>query len=268
MKADLHNHLRTDSRMHLLNFDGVLNIAKKRLEYSSMIGLVNYKDQRFEDFCKLSSRFYKSEDLRNAIYIPIHNMVIIKGQEIPTEQGDLLVIGLKKDVHLKNGKSLDDTLKEAKDKDGITICCYENINHLKEHLEILEEVDAIETFNGEAELWIPGITEKNANEKAEEFYIQAKKNYPHLGKLITSDGHSLYELGRSWMKIPHISLNSEEELNESIRKGLRLSKESKKSKLIGTLGAIEHAFNLAYCIGLTKIGIDPNHGIVPEELTR
>ncbi len=268
MKVDLHNHLRTDSRIHLLNFDKVLNTTERRLGHPSTIGLVNYKDQRFEDFCKLFSDFYKSHYLQNALYIPFYDVTIIKGQEVPTKQGDLLVIGLERDVHLKNGRDLSDTLKDAKDKDGITICCYENIDYLKAHPETLKEVDAIETFNGEANLWIPGIIERKANDKAQRFYNQAKKDYPHLGEFISSDGHSLYELGRSWMEIPALNLESASKLNESLRKGLQLSKKNKKSKLIGTLGAITHAIDLTCCIALMKIGIDPNRGIVPEKLTK
>ena len=270
MKADLHNHLRTDSRMHLFNLDKVLETAEKRLGHPSIIGLVNYKDQRFEDFYKMSlSHKYKPEQLKNSIYFPLPNLTIIKGQEVPTQQGDLLVIGLERNVHLKNRRSLPDTLKEAKDKNGITICCYENIDYLKEHPEILKEVDTIETFNGTASLWIPGITEKNANKKAQEFYDEAKKQYSHLGRLISSDGHSLYELGQSWMEIPQINIhNGSIKLNESLREGLRTSRENKRSKLTGIIGAIDHSIDLAYCISLMKMGIDPNKGIVPYKLSR
>lgn len=71
------------------------------------------------------------------------------------------------------------------------------------------------------------------------------------------------------MDMPQINIHdSSIKLNESLREGLRTSRENKKSKLTGIIGALDHSIDLAYCIGLMKIGIDPNYGIVPYELTK
>lgn len=112
VKADLHNHLRTRSRMSGL-FNRTIDTARQKLGRGGVIGLVNFSDRRYENFS--GERGYERQDMGNALYTPVQDILVVKGQEVPTQDGHLLVLGLEKDKHLKENRTLHDSVKEAKD---------------------------------------------------------------------------------------------------------------------------------------------------------
>ena len=120
VKADLHNHLRTSSRSYDADFNRAVDIATKRLGVGAIFGVVNFADKRYEHFTGLRGyeRVYVGEK-NNGVYVPQQNVLVIKGQEVSTNEGHILVIGLGKDVHLKQYKTLQDTLKEARDNNTV-----------------------------------------------------------------------------------------------------------------------------------------------------
>lgn len=167
--------------------------------------------------------------------------------------------------NLKSRKDLHDTLKRIQDLGAVSVACYENIPYLEQNPKTINDLDAIETWNAEANLWLPGITQRKANKKAQEFYNEFKKDFPHLGKIISSDGHSLYEIGKTHMEIDFPDLSSMHNLNESLKKSFREQKKEQKNNLIGILGATHHAFSLAKIIAQEKIGMSKEQPITKIE---
>lgn len=243
IKADLHNHLRTSSRP--TNLNEVVNATYKKLGKGGVLGVTNFSDFRYENL--INSPGYLRQyvgDEKNGIYIPEKDIYIIKGQEIPTKEGHLLVLGTGEGNHLKEGRTLEDTIKEAKDQNGIIVAVHpfyvSNIgNYLKNNPELVGEIDAIEIHNGKASFGFPvGPLPLNANKKAEGFYKEIKQYFPNLGAVSFSDGHSIYEIGSSWTGIEK---PDEKNLANSMRTSLQKTNlDSPKKKTKSYLGAIDH----------------------------
>lgn len=207
IKADLHNHLRTTSHWREGDFNRALDIAERRLGVGGVFGLVDFSDTRYETFSELPG--YEREFVgegQSAIYVPERAILIIRGQEVPTKQGHLLVLGLPKNVHLKERKDLEETMKEARDNGGVLVADHgfylEGIGpYIRGKPELTRQLDAVETFNANAELWLPGLTPRFANRAAKGFYyidsVRASGNLLQ-GALSCSDGHSFYELATCW----------------------------------------------------------------------
>jgi len=243
IKADLHNHLRTSSNMEGL-FNKVVDKIRERLGSGGIIAVANYNDKRYESF--VNQKGYIRENLGNAIYIPEKEILIVKGQEIPTKDGDLLILGLKENTHLKSGRILEDTCKEANDNGGIIIGVHffyvAGVGpSLEENESLLKYFDGFEIHNGEAAIWIPGIAPAHANKKAQEFYEKIKNDYD-TGAISCSDGHSLYEIGSSYIFLEKPNIKNSEKLNKSLRKSIRehkdFSQDKQKNSYIGALDNI------------------------------
>ncbi len=263
-KADLHNHLRTSSRHYEGDFDRTVDVALKRLGENAIVGVVNFEDDRYKDL--IASRGYERVyvgENRTGVYVPGKKVLIVKGQEVPTREGHLLVLGLGCDKHLKQGRPLEDTLEDVRDNGAIAISDHpfsiEGLGpYLKRNSNLLGEIDSIEIHNGEASFGLPiGPLPLGANKKAREFYERIKKDFPHLGALSFSDGHSWYELGSSWTEIemPELEGNFVQSLKDSIRKTNLQTPMQMKSSVIG---AIDHIADLLFItriapwIGLAK----------------
>ena len=264
MKADLHNHLRTRSRFNKEDFNKAIDLACERMGKYSAIGVVNFSDERYEQFVTLQG--YEREYLgerENSIYIPEKKILVIKGQEVPTKEGHLLVLGLGNEVHLKEKRSLEDTIKEAKDNNGIIIAdhpfYWKGIGpYLERNIHLLERIDGIEIFNGEASFGLPfGPLPTNSNERTKEFYKEVNPIFPRLGAISTSDGHSFYELGKSWTELGKIELSQSRRFIQSLRESIqRTSLETERKETNGTIGTIDHIIQLGFAVFVApKIGL-------------
>jgi hypothetical protein len=230
-----------------------------KLGKGGISGVTDYGDNRAK--AVFEGRGYERQDYGNAIYVPEKEIILIHGDEVPTRQGHVVAIGLHKDVHLKHGRELEDTIKEIEDKGGISVADHifykDGIGPYISHKhEIISKLDAIEIFNGEANLWIPGVTPSRANEMAEHFYEAIKKDFPNLGSVVTSDGHSLYEIGSSCMMIPKLKTTCGKGIIESLRAGLKIQRtpeEERKSYYISRIGAFQHMVELAYYLTKDKL---------------
>ncbi len=257
VKADLHNHLRTSSRMSGL-FNPTVDLIQKRLGPGGVIGLINFTDHRYEDFAQ--QRRDETVNLGNAIYVPEKDILIVKGQEVPTAEGHLLVLGIEEDKHLKEGRSLDDTIKEARDNNGVTIADHPfyrdgiglalKANPVKYLGKTADGglIDAVEIHNGEAALNLWGLFPKGANPAAYQFCAKLSWDNYLSGEIAVSDGHSLYELGKSWtslkMPIRYEELKSSEKVVSSLREAIRntfLNGPEDYQKRNAKLGAFVHA---------------------------
>ena len=190
-KADLHNHLATFE--HMPNFNKTLDIASKKLGKGGILGLVNGKDNRYEKF--ISQKGYERQDFKNCIYVPEKDILVVKGQEVFTNQGHLLAYGLEERFNLENSRNLEESLISSKDNKALIILPHPFFidglgPYLEKNKDLLNYFNGIEIFNGEA-LW--------GNKEAQEFYNKLKLEMAfgghEIGACSFSDGHSLYEIG-------------------------------------------------------------------------
>ncbi len=258
VRADLHSHLRTRSDMTGY-FNPAIDIARKRLGEGGIFGLINFADARYEQFAQ--ERGYERQDLGNALYVPEQDILVVKGQEVPTKQGHVLVLGLEKGKHLAGDKELRDTIKEAKDNNGILIVDHPYSSHgglgpfLMANPELIRQFDAWEVHNGEAALF------KGANDKAQKIFDEDKILKSLVGQLSSSDGHSTYELGKNWtalrMPISYKLLKSSTDMQSTLRAAIRDTNYSPEGmkKHPAVFGALDHMIDLITVIGLSKLGI-------------
>ncbi|MDP1694788.1 MAG: hypothetical protein Q8L34_04575 [Candidatus Woesearchaeota archaeon] len=206
IRADLHNHLKTRANVaDDFDLDKVIELGQKKLGLGGILGIVNFADTRYEQIHDLPGA--ERKDLGCGFYVPRKDVLVVKGEEVPTKEGHVLVFGIERNKHITLGRSLQDTIKEVKDQNGIIIIDHPFMRgwggigpYLEKHEQHLEDIDAIEIFNGEATVAnIPFML--NPNREALEFYRKKKEHFPHLGALTTSDGHSAAEVGRSYTKI-------------------------------------------------------------------
>jgi len=205
VNADLHNHLKTGSDMSNIGFNQVVDLAKERLGAGGILGIVNFADRRYEQF--VDKRGYERQDFGNGFYVPGRDILVVKGEEVSTKQGHLLVLGVRKNEHFVHGKPLEETIRDARQMKGIVIADHpftyigigkqlqkvHDIEGVISYPDLLGKLDAIEVHNGEAALLPP-----NPNKKAQEYYRRMKHLAIRLGALSVSDGHSLREMGMSY----------------------------------------------------------------------
>ena len=274
IKADLHNHLRSSSILKDSDFNNSVDIASEKLGDGACFGLINMHDRRYEKFADLKG--YEREwigENKNAIYIPEKDVLVIRGQEVTTKQGHLLVLGLGYDVHLKNSISLEDTLKKAKDNNGTIIADHpfyiEGIGKsLEKNMQLLKYFDAIEIYNGEATFGLPiGPFPKNANEKAQKFYNEIKEDFPHLGAISSSDGHSISEIGSSYTEINSLDIANKKNFVYSLRDSVRGANLDDCKKMNSSFfSSMKHISELVGIIASEKIGYKGFKTERPDEL--
>lgn len=224
VRTDLHNHLKTASlsRYDRIQFDDVIDRAADKLGAGGILGIINFhasegpQDPRFEMLAEKSTdRIQMAKNGAaegNAFYVPSRDILVVKGQEVPTKQGHVLVLGIDAHKKLANGRSLDYTLREAKDdhdavvivdhpfgKDGLG-------KYLRANPDLYRQFHGYEIYNSEAAAGRP-LMPKDANENALHEYENAIKldpNFTMVAPVAFTDGHSLREIGRSWtqMRVP------------------------------------------------------------------
>ncbi len=246
IKADLHNHLSTFSNIPR-EFNKTIDITKKRLGTKGILGIINTNDKRYETFSNLSG--YDRENIGNALYIPKKDIWVLRGQEVFTKQGHLIVVGLEAGFNLQNNRNLEDSLKESKDNKGIIIAVHSFFiggigPYLIKNHKLLKYFDGIEVRNGEAFY---------GNKKAKMFYELIKDDFD-LGALSFSDGHSLYEIGNCYTSLNNFSFNDSEELNNNLRESIKQHKKYSKDKQhFSFLGSLEHSLKFAPIAAFSKI---------------
>jgi len=238
VKVDLHNHLKTRYNVaEAYTLDEIVELGRNRLGKNGVLGIVNFADKRYEQIRDLPG--LERKELGCGFYVPEKNFLVVKGEEVPTRDGHVLVFGIPGSKHITLGRTLSDTIKEVKDHDGIIIADHPFVgawsgigSYLETHREQLSDFDAIEVFNGEAVAARIPIIMSDPNQCALNFYEQNKRDFAHLGATTTSDGHSTAEIGRSYtnMQMPEnyqttfLDANADKDtLTSILRKAIRLS---------------------------------------------
>lgn len=257
IKADLHTHFSTFENIGKI-FNKAIDVAQQRLGISGVFAAVNGQEKgigRYETL--LGQKGYERQDLGNAFYVPGKGIYVVKGQEVFTEGGHILVLGLPRGIKLRDYRSLEDSLKEAKDNNGIIIADHpfflDGIFTKNKPSDYIHHLDGIEVHNGEA--WIPIPNFKHANEKAQELYNNVKHFYS-IGALSVSDGHSVQELGLSYSLLEPLDFSSPEKLVSSLRRAIRMHKDFSQDKQKNSYTrALDHATKIAIARFASKLGL-------------
>ena len=222
IKADLHNHFSTWSE-GWGNFDDIIDTISKNFG-QGVVGLSNCKDNRYETFVDSSSGNSKYERVeiggdKNALFVPEKNLLIVRGQEVFTEQGHFLVLGTPK-KHRIASEDLTDVVKEANDIGAGTIAIHPYFQgtgkYLERHPELLDQIDSIEIYNASLELF--SLFGKNYNGLTKRLFIHGIHH--DLGCCAFTDGHSIESIGTSYTMIPELNMNSSQALRSSLKKAL------------------------------------------------
>lgn len=263
VRADLHNHLSIFEDIGYC-FNRAIDTAFRNLGTNGAFAVVNAQDSgkgRYETL--LGLRGYNRTDLGNAFYVQEKRIYVIKGQEVFTRQGHLLVLGLDKGVRLKDYRTLDDSLKEADDHDGIKILVnpffrdgvlynlYPNsvCGKIPEELvKLIEKFDGIETYNGET--WLSfGLF--SANSQAQEFHERIVQGYDighDIGSIFSSGGYSIGDIGSCFTNLDQPDFSDPIRLRETLRASIRRhndnTRDRKKKAIMSTL-----AHRAKLCLG-------------------
>jgi len=262
IKAALHEHLKTSSKLKKGSFDKAIEYAIWRLGFHCIFGIADFDDKRYKHFIEMDGfdREYIGED-RRAVRIKSYgdnvDVGIVHGEEVPTKQGHLLVKGLGADTYLKHERTIEDTIKEARDYNPHAVIILDHAfgwrgcgDYIVRNLDILRKVDAIEGFNAE---------DLFGNKKARKFYMQQVTKFPHLGFISTSDGHSWYEFCRTWTELDKPDYSSADKFSQTFRRAVQSTDEyttHSNNYLAGFFGAAVHAWNLEWILKIApKLGL-------------
>lgn len=221
VRADLHNHFTTRSRV--LDPNRVADRVREALGEGGICALVNYDDQRYEAFARGAERASASAvNFGNAIHFQDRDVIVVKGEEIPAAEGDLLVLGLREGNHLPQGKPLRDSIDDSNDQGGIVIITTPYFmsrvgDEIRKNHKILSRVHAIEVHDGQ----VPA----KANLSAEQLHKRRSRSGYLVGRLSSSDGHTFREVGGSWttLEIPehYTDLKKAEDVSQMLIHGIR-----------------------------------------------
>ncbi|MFB6075688.1 MAG: PHP domain-containing protein, partial [Candidatus Aenigmatarchaeota archaeon] len=177
MKIDLHIHTEYshDSRLPI----------KKIVEISKRKGLDGIAITDHNTF----------EGVKNAIEMDLDDFLIIKGEEITSNRGDILGLFIEEEI-----KSRDymEVIEEIKEQNGLVIIPHPFDLHRGEHFknieEIKNEIDGVEVYNSR-------FIHNDANRKARKF---AEAN--DLMRTGGSDSHTIFGIGNCYVEAQASSL--------------------------------------------------------------
>lgn len=255
--VDMHLHLGPEYQHS--SFNSVIDGYCQRFGVSgdSVGAVINLADRGKGGYINLSEkRGYHREFFgeNQGFYVPERGLMVLRGWEGITKQGELLVAGLPKKINPKQGRDLEETIREIKDSCNPAAIIAQHPMvlrgfgvgaHLKKHPEILKYYDAIEVFNGEL-FFIPFATPHEPNKQAEEFYNKVKDSYK-IGMLACSDASRPPEAGKTftWLGTPDLK-----DPIESLRRNIINSTDPenlvKETQLIWAgLHVVETGWNIA-----------------------
>ena len=121
----------------------------------------------------------------------IENFTFIKGEEITTDKGHLLGIGIEETI--KPGLSPEETADRIREQGGVVVVPHPYTHYgIKEHT-LTVKADAIEVFN--PRFWISNISNLRKG-----FYEKLAKEH-NFGRLSNTDAHTLSILGKAYSEL-------------------------------------------------------------------
>ncbi|MEK6891526.1 MAG: hypothetical protein AABX03_05320 [Nanoarchaeota archaeon] len=226
VKADLHNYAQTDNVINEC-FERIANQAQRSMGENSVVGIVEVHEERYSKF-KGNTAFLAYEDFGHAVYLPSKKVLVLRGVRTFTQDdsASILAFGIPENRYLPRRKDIGEMIQDAHEKYKAVIIAPQSqrlFKYLAGHEQALRQVDAVETFNGSYSI------KRDSNNNAKLFHDMMNTKHLHfnLGSLVTSGGHSISEIGRSWTLLPHLDLTDSETLKESLREAIKLPKPEK-----------------------------------------
>lgn len=234
IKADLHNHLGKNGRNP--GFDETIDLVHFKLGDGGIFGICNdgHTDFRYEDFINQGGGKYNRVELdkdKKVIYVPEKKISVVGVEEVESKQGHFIVVGMPQNKKIQTTKttlSLEDALRKADDFNGIKIVVHpmggEGLGeYLINHFHLFPEFNGWEVYNASAELSVPCVLPRKANEKSAGYYISQLNGGIdagfdlNIGACAFTDGHSVDVIGRSYTKLPKPDKTSSQNFIESLR---------------------------------------------------
>ncbi len=232
VRADLHNHLGRNGDNP--GFDETIDIAHPRLGNGGIFGIANSDDYRYEAFVQQKGGKYNrvnrinDKGYRVAVYVPEKDILVVKCQEMFTDKADVLAIAMPHNLNISTKKSKS-AIMLADDYGAVLDAVHPSYidgigEFLKENLEYLQYFSTWEVFNGSAELWIPGVTPRFANEKSFAYYFTEELDDKFdMGMSASTDGHSVRAIGTCYTTLDDY-LMSNPNVPEALENALRNAK--------------------------------------------
>ena len=232
IKVDLHNHLGKNGANP--GFDETIDFVHKRLGNLGVFGICNDgpNDYRYQEFTSQGRGKYERVwigDDKRVLFVPEKQIYVVGVEEVEPSQGHFLVVGMPSNEKIhkeKTAPKLEDALKQANDIRGIKIIVHPSgkdglVEFLVNHPKLFEEFEGFEVYNASAELSIPRLLPRNANQRAAKFYDRELKNKYGIGAAAFTDGHSVKVIGRSYTEVPELKTENIEIFIESLGEGIR-----------------------------------------------
>lgn len=134
--------------------------------------------------------------LRYRKFLEKYNIAVVIGEEISTEKGEIIGLFLKQKI--EPGLPVRDTMIQIRKQGGLVYIPhpYDEERHKTVIPEIeisknVDLIDLIEIHNG-----------RNRESYLSEKQLLIAKKYPKMHRLVGSDAHSFFELGRNYNLIP------------------------------------------------------------------
>jgi len=238
-----------------------------RENQNTLVGMINFNDNRYEGLVNTRKRFpknYQIYDDHKKVFIGINNSdlwnFVLRGQEIPTEKGHLLIIGGEENIRSKKFK---DVLKEAKDVGALRI-----VDHPLAEYGLVGRIFNKFANNNEGGRYSLG--EENLRKFKNEFDAieVTNSNVSHLinktGKIaselnlpgiFTSDSHTLNKMFSSYMIFSKLDFTNPESLKESLKEKIKSEDFSYHSGKNRKFENLLHAMAVVYNIVRQKTGI-------------
>lgn len=241
VKADLHYHAPPHRKLRKGDFNRIVDLARQRLGAGGILALVSFDNYKPYDGVYNLSSGYKRQSFGNAFYVPERQILVVRGQEMHTNQGDILSLGLEKMLpfRMTHPPDFKDVARAIQQEGGTGVlvhgfCLQGAGRYVQKHLEILTDLDAIEIHNGRA--LSPG-----ANRRARNFYYQVKQDSPYLGALANTDGHSFFEIGLSNTATQTPEIRTSETIRDSLRTSIRNATPEQTRRTLSVCGFFSHA---------------------------
>ena len=156
VKADLHNHIRTGSKIGSY-LGKAMTKTRETLGENGVIGIINFGDLRYESFLENGKGRLDISSDGSYFYDKIEKVWGVKGQEVETDFGHLLILGVPSKIEIESRRSLDYILSSVRDFEGIIIADHPfYYQGCRRKLDLrIHEIDGFEVHNGEACFGLP-----------------------------------------------------------------------------------------------------------------
>jgi hypothetical protein len=249
VRADLHTHL--SKLRDSYDFNRIIDKARESLGGGGILGVTCFDDNRYKSLA--NSPGYKREKIGNGFYVPDKDILVVKTQEVFSEHGHLLAVGMPEDKNIKSRKLID-IISEAGDLGAAGLIAVHLFlrklglgNFLSENQEYLQNFIGVEIHNGEAFY---------ANRRARNFFDRIKSNY-EIGGVSSSDGHCLFEIGSSNFLLDKPDYANAGVLSRTLCTAIKSHKDYSGDFMhYSYLGAFLHAESVARRMMLKKLGFN------------